>query len=56
MSVKCIPVHPFLSRDTWKFQKLTYDEKLMFLDSDVAGLPHTLALEECWTVLIFMNT
>lgn len=45
MSVKCIPVHPFLSSDTWKFQKLTYDEKLMFLDSDVAGLPHTLALE-----------
>lgn len=45
MSVKCIPVHPFLSGDTWKFQKLTYDEKLMFLDSDVAGLPHTLALE-----------
>lgn len=45
MSVKCIPVHPFLSSDTWKFQKLTYNEKLMFLDSDVAGLPHTLALE-----------
>lgn len=45
MSVKCIPVRPFLSSDTWKFQKLTYDEKLMFLDSDVAGLPHTLALE-----------